>query len=125
MGSMIAGIGAALPDRRMTNHDLEKLVDTSDEWIVTRTGIRERRIVDDETCTSDLVARAAERAIEDAGVTVDEIDALIVGTATPDTVFPATACWAQGKIGLGQIPVFDISAACSAIEIAWAVAETE
>ncbi len=113
MGARIAGIGAAIPPRLLTNQDLEKLVDTSDEWITTRTGIKERHLLVDGMDCSDLVAEASRKAIENAGLQPEDIDVLIVGTATPDTVFPSTACWAQPKVGLRPIPSFDISAACS------------
>jgi 3-oxoacyl-[acyl-carrier-protein] synthase-3 len=113
-GSRIAGVGSAIPEGVLTNADLEKRVDTSDDWIVTRTGIRERRVAPKGVDTSDLVAVAAKNALQNAGVSVDQIDALIVGTATPDTLVTSTACWAQPKIGLrAGVPVFDISAACS------------
>ncbi len=123
MGSIIKGIGAALPQRRLTNADLEKIVDTSDEWIVTRTGIRERRIVDDGVCTSDLVAEAAGTALAHADVDPETVDAIIVGTATPDTVFPSTACWAQAKIGTRRVPAFDVSAACSGFLYGYIIAD--
>ena len=113
MRARILGVGRAVPEKVLTNHDLERLVDTDDEWIRTRTGIVERHVLGpDENC-SDLVARAGAEAIARAGLTPDAIDALIVATATPDTVFPATAAWAQPKLGLRNVPVFDLSAACS------------
>jgi len=121
---VISGIGTAVPERTISNQDLERLVDTSDEWIVSRTGIKERHVVDRGTNTSDLVARAASDALEMAGLDPEEIDVLVVGTATPDTVFPSTACWAQGKIGLRRIPVFDISAACSGFLYGYIVADS-
>lgn len=113
MRARILGTGRRVPDRVLTNHDLERMVDTSDEWIKARTGIVERRVLaEDEQC-SDLVAEAGREAIERAGLKPEEIDVLIVATATPDTVFPATAAWAQPKLGLRNVPVFDLSAACS------------
>lgn len=113
MGAKILGLGSSLPAEVLTNHDLEKRIDTSDEWIRTRTGIFERRIAPTGVDCSDLVTEASTKAISDAGLTPSDIDVLIVGTATPDTVFPSTACWAQPKAGLRDIPVLDISAACS------------
>jgi 3-oxoacyl-[acyl-carrier-protein] synthase-3 len=122
-GSCITGIASSIPGRKITNRDLESVVDTSDEWIVTRTGIRERRVVESGVNTSDLVADAARKALERSGVDAEEIEALIVGTATPDTVFPSTACWAQAKIGMRRVPVFDISAACSGFLYGYIVAD--
>ncbi|MBP7147336.1 MAG: ketoacyl-ACP synthase III [Acidobacteria bacterium] len=113
MRSRILGIGSAIPEHVLTNADLEKRVDTSDEWIRTRTGISERHIVDADTNTSDLAVQAGTEAIQRSGLNPEEIDALIVATATPDTVFPSTAIWAQPRLGLRTIPVFDISAACT------------
>ncbi|RMG44562.1 MAG: ketoacyl-ACP synthase III [Acidobacteria bacterium] len=124
MGARILGIGSAVPPRRLTNDDLEKIVDTSDEWIVTRTGISERRIAPEGTCTSDLVGEASRAALERAGIGAEQVDALIVATATPDTPFPSTACWAQPKIGLRRVPVFDISAACSGFLYGYALADS-
>ncbi|MCX7994682.1 MAG: ketoacyl-ACP synthase III [candidate division WOR-3 bacterium] len=113
MKAYIAGIGIYVPEKVLTNFDLEKIVETSDEWIRTRTGIRERRIVDENTATSDLAVIAAKRAIEDAGVKPGAIDAIILGTATPDMLFPSTACIVQSKIGARKVMAFDISAGCS------------
>ncbi|MDQ7007316.1 MAG: beta-ketoacyl-ACP synthase III [Acidobacteriota bacterium] len=124
MGARILGIASAVPSKVVTNHDLERLVDTSDEWITTRTGIRERRHLEPGEDCSDMVARAASRAIERAGLTPADIDVMIVGTATPDTVFPSTACWAQPKVGLGTIPVLDISAACSGFLYGYQLADS-
>jgi 3-oxoacyl-[acyl-carrier-protein] synthase-3 len=109
----IAGTGSYLPEKKLTNADLEKLVDTTDEWIVTRTGIRERRIASDRQSTSDLAAEAARAALKDAGVKADELDLIIVATVTPDMAFPATACYVQQKLGANKAVAFDISAACS------------
>lgn len=110
--AQIAGIGSYLPEPRLTNADLERMVETSDEWIRSRTGISERRIVAEGESTSDLAARACERAIVDAGVSKDEIDMLILGTTSPDYVFPSTACIVQAKVGL-TCPAFDVMAACT------------
>lgn len=109
----ILGIGSYLPERRLTNADLEKSVDTSDEWIVQRTGIRERRIAAENQATSDLGLEAARRALADAGLAVTDIDLIVVATATPDTLTPSTACWLQAKLGASRCPAFDLSAACS------------
>ncbi len=109
----IVGTGSYVPDRIMTNADMEKVVDTTDEWIITRTGIKERRIAPDQVCTSDMGAEAARRAMEQAGVREDEIDLIICATITPDMPFPATACLIQQKIGARQAAAFDVEAACS------------
>lgn len=118
----IAGTGSYLPERIMTNQDLEKSVDTSDEWITSRTGIRARRIAADDENTSDLASKAALSALEQAGMTGAEIELIIVATITPDTLTPATACYVQQKIGAYSAVAFDVSAACSgflyALEIA-------
>ena len=109
----IVGTGAYLPERVLTNADLERLVDTSDEWIFTRTGIRERRVVADGQCTSDLAAAAARRALADAGLTADDVTLTICATVTPDYLFPSTACLVQHKIGAQHTGGFDLSAACA------------
>ncbi len=109
----IIGTGSYAPDRVMTSADLEKLVETSDEWIQSRTGIRERRIAGPEMPTSDMAARAAEAAMENAGVKPGEIDLIICATVTPDMFFPNTACFVQTKIGAVNAVCFDLSAACS------------
>lgn len=109
----IAGVGAYVPARVLTNADLSKMVDTSDEWITTRTGIKERRIAANDEFTSDMASKAALRALKNAGVTPDQIDLIIVATLTPDMVFPSTACLVQQKIGARRIPAFDLEAACS------------
>lgn len=109
----IVGTGSYVPHRVLTNADLEKMVDTTDEWIVTRSGIRQRRIAADNECTSDMAARAASRAMEQAGVNGAEIDLIICATITPDMPFPATACLVQQKIGAKRAAAFDMEAACS------------
>jgi 3-oxoacyl-[acyl-carrier-protein] synthase-3 len=109
----ITGVGSYVPERILTNADLEKMVETSDEWIVTRTGIKERRIAAADEFTSDIATKAALRAMEMAGVTADQIDLIIVATITPDMPFPNTACLVQQKIGALRVPAFDIEAACS------------
>src|SRR5256714_293573 len=109
----IAGVGSYVPCTVLTNADLEKKVDTTDEWITTRTGIKERRICADGEFTSDLAANAARRAMEKAKVTADQIDLIIVATITPDMLFPSTACLVQHKIGARRAAAFDVEAACS------------
>ena len=109
----ITGVGSYVPDKVLTNADLEKMVDTSDEWITTRTGIKERRIAAPNQATSDLATNAARRAMEMAGVTAEQLDLIIVASITPDMPFPNTACLVQQKLGARRIPAFDIEAACS------------
>lgn len=118
----ILGTGTALPERVLTNADLEKMVDTNDAWIVERTGIRERRIAPEGTATSHLAAEALRNACANAEVSVDSVDTIIVATSTPDTVFPSTACWTQRALDLPGAAAFDVSAGCTgwlyALEIA-------
>ena len=109
----IAGTGSYVPEKVLTNFDLEKMVDTSDEWIRQRTGIVERRVVEGEVATSDLGIRAARRAIKNAEIDPLDIDMIIVGTATPDSFFPSTACYVQQGIGAKRACAFDLSAACA------------
>ena len=109
----IMSVGSYVPDRILTNADLEKMVDTTNEWIVTRTGIKERRIAAQHQATSDLAARAARIAMERARITPGEIDLIILATITPDMPFPSTACLVQEKIGAREAAAFDIQAACS------------
>lgn len=111
--SMMLGTGVAIPEKTLTNQDLEKLVDTSDEWIRERTGMQVRHIVDDQTHNSDLSAQAAAAALKDAGMDAEDIDTLIVATVTGDVAFPSTACYVQDKIGAVNAAAFDIQAACS------------
>ena len=119
----IRGIGTYAPERVMTNFDWEKILDTSNEWILQRTGIRERRIAAPHEVTSDLGVQAAREAMGVAGVSPEEIDLLICATASPDTPLPSTACWMQPKLGLEGKPAFDISAACSGFAYGLTVAE--
>jgi 3-oxoacyl-[acyl-carrier-protein] synthase-3 len=109
----IIGTGSYLPEKVLTNKDLEKLVETSDEWIYSRTGMRERHIAASDEVTSDLGAKAAQVAIEDAGILPSEIDLLIVATLSPDMFFPSTACFVQDKIGAKNAYCYDLGAACS------------
>jgi 3-oxoacyl-[acyl-carrier-protein] synthase-3 len=120
--SSIIGTGSYLPEKVLTNDDLSKIVDTSDEWITTRTGIKERHIAADDQATSDLAAEAARRAMTAAGVTPEDIDLIVVATVTPDMFFPSTACFVQRKIGATNAVCFDISAACSGFLYALQVA---
>lgn len=113
MSAGILGIGKYVPERVLTNFDLEEMMDTSDEWIRTRTGIKERRIADDKTDTSDMAFGAAEKAIENAGLKAADIDMILVATVTPDQPFPSVACMLQNRLGTRTIPAMDISAACS------------
>ncbi len=110
---VISGVGSYTPPRVLTNDDLSKMVETSDEWIRTRTGIRERRIAAPDETTSDMAAKAAAEALTHSGLKAADIDLLIVGTVTPDMPFPNTACFVQQKLGLGKVPAFDVEAACS------------
>ena len=109
----ILGIGAYSPEKVLTNHDLEKMVDTSDEWIVERTGISERHIAADDEASSDLATQAGRRAIADAGLMADDIDLLICASVTGDMPFPATACFVQANLGLKNAAAFDIAAGCT------------
>jgi 3-oxoacyl-[acyl-carrier-protein] synthase III len=109
----IAGLSTYVPPRVLTNQDLEKLVATSDEWILQRTGIKERHIVDPGVATSDLAKEAALGALQQAGITADQLGFIVVGTTTPDTIFPSTACVLQAKIGATGAWGFDLGAACS------------
>ncbi len=112
-GVSILGTGSYLPERVMTNADLEKIVETSDEWITSRTGIKERRIAAEGEHTSDIGAAAARKALEQAGITAGEVDLILVATASPDMFFPATACIIQRLVGATKATCMDISAACS------------
>ncbi|MEM6848391.1 MAG: beta-ketoacyl-ACP synthase III [Pseudomonadota bacterium] len=109
----IAGVGSALPARIVTNDDLAKFIDTSDEWIYSRTGIKQRHIAEDGECSSDLAERAARAALHDAGMTADDIDLIVVATATPDNTFPATAVSVQHRLGMTHGAAFDLAAVCS------------
>lgn len=117
----IAGTGSAVPERILTNAELEKMVETSDEWITSRTGIKQRRIADATTATSDLAVVAARRAIEDSGLDVGDIGGVVVATVTPDMPFPSTACIVQNALGLPAGLAFDISAGCSGFVYALSV----
>lgn len=109
----ILGIGRYVPEKILTNADLEKMVDTTDEWIKTRTGIEERRIATDDVDTSHMAYFAAEKALKDAGITAEELDMIIVATVTPDNPFPSVACMIQERLGANKACAFDMSAACA------------
>ena len=123
MYSRIAGTGKYLPERVLTNFDLEKMVETSDEWIRSRTGIERRHIASDEQATSDLAVEASRIAIEDAGFAPDAIDLVVVGTTTPDLVFPNVGCLVQERLGIPAGPAFSLEAACSGFVYAMGVAD--
>ena len=124
----IAGLGTYVPDRVLSNADLEKMVDTTNEWIVQRTGILERHIVEPGVGTSDLAVPAAEAAMSDAGVSASDIGFIVVATTTPDMMFPSTACLVQSKIGADRCWGFDLGAACSgftyALSVGWSMVTT-
>jgi len=119
----IAGTGSYLPEKVLTNEDLSKIVDTSDEWIAARTGIRERHIAAEGETTSDLGYHAAVRALEVAGVDAKDLELIVVGTTTPDLIFPSTACLIQHRLGADGCPAFDVNAACSGFVYALTVAD--
>src|SRR3954468_22740609 len=112
-GAIITGTGSALPEKRLTNDDLSKMVDTNDEWIVQRTGIKERRIAGEGETTASLATAAARKALDSAGLKASDLDLIIVATITPEMVFPSTACFVAASLGLNSTPAFDMSAACS------------
>ncbi|MFH1756384.1 MAG: beta-ketoacyl-ACP synthase III [Candidatus Latescibacterota bacterium] len=112
-GSRIIGTGRFCPEKILSNSDLEKIVDTSDEWIQTRTGIKERRLVEDHHASSDIGLFAAQEALKDAKVRAEDLDCIIVGTVTPDMQFPSTACFVQDRLGAKNAAAFDLGAACS------------
>lgn len=118
----IIGLGKYLPEIVLTNKDLEKMVDTTDEWITTRTGIKERRIARSDEATSDMATQAAKRALDNAKLKPTDIDLIIVATITPDMFFPATACIVQENLGARTVPAFDISVACSGFIYGLAIA---
>ncbi|TYT27488.1 ketoacyl-ACP synthase III [Luteimonas viscosa] len=121
--SRIAGTGSYLPSKVLTNDDLSKIVDTSDEWIASRTGIRERHIAAEGETTVDLALQASLRAMEAAGVAAEEIDLIVLGTTTPDLIFPSSACLLQQRLGIAGCGAFDVNAACSGFLYALSVAD--
>jgi len=118
----IIGSGFYVPEKIVTNADLEKMVETTNEWIVSRSGIRERRVTDEKTLTSELAFRAAQNALKSAKVNVDYIELILVATTSPDSLFPSVACILQDKLGAKDIPAFDVSAACAGFNFALAAA---
>ena len=122
LNAHILGTGSYLPMRRMSNDDLSKIVDTSDEWITSRTGIKARHIAAENEQTSDLAVKAAQAALADAGIVATDIDLIIVATSTPDMTFPATACIVQNKLGIAGCPAFDVQAVCAGFMYAVATA---
>jgi 3-oxoacyl-[acyl-carrier-protein] synthase-3 len=119
----IVGTGSYLPERVVTNRDLEARIDTSDEWIVSRTGIEARHVAAEGEMTSDLALHAARRALEAAGVGADELELIVVATTTPDMVFPSTACLLQAKLGARQCAAFDVQAVCTGFVYALSIAD--
>lgn len=119
----ILSMGSAVPDRVLTNHDFERLVDTSDEWITTRTGIKERRVCGEDEATSDLAVAAARKALDEAGLAPTDLDLIICCTLTPDMPLPATACFVQKVLGATDVPAFDLAAACSGFVYGLSVGE--
>ena len=111
--AILAGFGSQMPEKRLTNEDLSKLVDTNDEWITQRTGIKERRIAGEDESTASLATAAARKAIASAGLEPKDIELIVCATITPEMVFPSTACFVGAALGLGGVPAFDMSAACS------------
>ena len=121
--SRIAGTGSYLPEKVLTNDDLSKIVDTTDEWIASRTGIRERHVAAEGETTGDLAYHAAMRAMEAAGVEASELDLIVLGTTTPDLIFPSTACLVQHRLGANGCGAFDVNAACSGFLYALSIAD--
>ena len=122
--SVILGTGSELPSKVVTNHDLEKMVETSDEWITVRTGIKERRVLEEGKGNADMAFRAAQRALKDAQMQATELDAIIMGTVTPDYPFPSSACVLEDMLGARNVFSFDVGAACSGFLNALSVADS-
>jgi 3-oxoacyl-[acyl-carrier-protein] synthase-3 len=121
---VILGTGSELPSKVVTNHDLEKMVETSDEWITVRTGIKERRVLEEGKGNADMAFRAAQRALKDAQMHATDLDAIIMGTVTPDYVFPSSACVLEDMLGARNVFSFDVGAACSGFLNALSVADS-
>ncbi|MGB9157344.1 MAG: 3-oxoacyl-ACP synthase, partial [Chthoniobacterales bacterium] len=119
----IIGTGSYAPDKILTNEDLSRMVDTSDEWITTRTGIKERRIAAKDETTSDMATKAALKALEQAQISPEDVQLLLVATATPDMIFPATACFVQKRIGAKNAACLDVSAACAGFLVGIEIAQ--
>ncbi len=119
----IAGTGSCVPEKKLTNADLERIIDTTDEWIMTRCGIRERRVVSQGESTASLAKVAAERALEMADIPASKVQAIIVGTVTPENIFPSTACYLQESLKCGHVAAFDLLAACSGFVYACGIAK--
>jgi 3-oxoacyl-[acyl-carrier-protein] synthase-3 len=124
MYATIVGTGGYLPEKVLTNHDLARIVDTSDEWIVTRTGIRQRHIAADDQKASDLALEASRKALSAAGISADQLSLILVATTTPDMIFPSTACILQAKLGVRGCAAFDVQAVCSGFVYALATADS-
>jgi len=122
--AMMAGVGLALPDKIVTNDDLSKIVDTNDEWITTRTGIKQRRVSSPEEATSDLAIKACRETLKNAGASAEELDLILVATTTPDSLFPSLGCMLQEMLGAKSATAFDVSAACSGFNFALSVASS-
>ena len=123
MYSRIIGTGSYLPEKILTNYDLESMIDTDHDWIMARTGISERRIAADDEFTCDLAEKAARKAIDSAGISISEIDLLVVATTTADQIFPSTACLLQARLGISGPPAFDVQAVCAGFMFALDVAD--
>ncbi len=121
--AVIAGTGSCMPEKQLTNDDLTKMVETSDEWITTRTGIKVRRIAAENQTTASLSAEAAKKALQQANVSAEDVELIIVATVTPEMVFPATACFVQEQLGAKKAWAFDLSAACSGFVYALSIAQ--
>jgi 3-oxoacyl-[acyl-carrier-protein] synthase III (EC 2.3.1.41) len=121
--SKVIGVGSFVPERVLTNDELCGIVDTSDEWITSRTGIKERRIAEKGLTTSDIAAEAVRKAIKLSGLNPEDIELILVGTITPDMIFPSTSCIVQEKLGLKNAAAFDISAGCSGFIYSLSVAD--
>ena len=121
--SKIIGSGSYLPDRVLTNQDLEKMLETTDEWITTRTGIKQRHIIAEDQVTSDMAYEASKKALQDANLDAQDIDLIILATTTPDKIFPSTACTLQAKLDIPECPAFDVQAVCSGFIYALSIAE--
>jgi 3-oxoacyl-[acyl-carrier-protein] synthase-3 len=121
--SKIIGSGSYLPDRILTNQDLEKMLDTTDEWITTRTGIKQRHIIAENQVTSDMAYEASKKALQEANLEAQDVDLIILATTTPDKIFPSTACTLQAKLGIPECPAFDVQAVCSGFIYALSIAE--